>query len=184
MLLQRQTKSSTPPVSVDEIKRHLNIDFSRDDDVLLGLIWAADDFAERETERVYVSQSWQLTLGFFPFRIYLPMPPAASAIVKYYDGDNDLQTLDSADYYVMLSDNVSSYLEPTNSWPSIYDRPDAVQVTFVNGDSLPPAYTQLIRLLVGGWYENRESEIVGTITSELKIGVGRLVGFLKAGRYQ
>ena len=56
------------------------------------------------------------------------------------------------------------------SWPSLYPRDDAVQIEYVAGygaaASVPQVFKQAILLLVGHWYANRESSIVGTISED------------------
>ena len=101
--------------------------------------------------------------------------------VKYYDSDNVLQTLDSDDYDV---DDVS---EParirsvaTTSFPSTYDRLNAVQVRFVSGygsdaSAIPNPLIQAIRLIIGHWYENRETVVIGTIANEIPFAAQALI---------
>ena len=179
MELIRQSKSSTLPVSVDEMKRYLNIDYARDDDVLTDLIWAADEYIEKDSMgRVFVNQSWKLYLNAFQSTIYLPHPPLTSLTsLQYYDSDNALQSLVSGtDFHVVKSDTINGYVVPvaTTDWPATYERPDAVQVTYECGTA-NNIYKQLIKTLVAGWYDDRYKDITGE--------VGRLMMALRTTYY-
>jgi hypothetical protein len=95
--------------------------------------------------------------------------------VKYRDTDNAEQTLSSAAYLTDTGEaqGIVRLLED-ESWPDTYfDRPSAVVVRAVVGfgatsASVPENYIQAMQLLIGHWYANRESVVVGTATS----GVG------------
>ena len=57
------------------------------------------------------------------------------------------------------------------SFPDIADRIDAVECKYTVGygaaSDVPNAIKQAILLTIGNWYANRESVIIGRITSEL-----------------
>lgn len=100
-------------------------------------------------------QSWSPYAGEHGLR--LPMEPVVSiSSVKYYDVNNVLQTV-SASFYSLYTDELGPYcrMNPaTFQWPSVYNRPDAVQVTFVAGDAtVNPAIKQAALLLVQHWYQ-------------------------------
>lgn len=100
-------------------------------------------------------QSWSPYAGEHGLR--LPMEPVASITsVKYFDANNAQQTVD-ASFYDLYTDELGPYcrMNPaTFVWPSVYNRPDAVQVTFLAGDvSVNPAIKQAALLLVQHWYQ-------------------------------
>ena len=69
------------------------------------------------------------------------------------------------------------------SWPTnLQSRPDAVGVEFVAGygdapADVPAPIRQAMRLLIGAWYENRESTAIGVSVAELpaSVNVGALI---------
>nr|WP_247741349.1 head-tail connector protein [Luteibacter sp. SG786] len=45
--------------------------------------------------------------------------------------------------------------------------------------ALTPDVEQAVRLLVGHWYSNREAVVVGEVSSQLELGVERLLQYRK-----
>jgi uncharacterized phiE125 gp8 family phage protein len=180
MRLTRTSKSTTLPVSVDALKRHLNIDYARDDDYLTLCINTADEWIERETDRAFVEQVWVMTQAEFCTRIYIPKPPLVTLdSIQYYDSDNALQTVSGDDYYTVLSDNEQSYVETVDAWPSTYVRPDSVQITFTCGSTDYQVYAHAVKLIAGAFYDGD----MGAVPESLQPTVKKLIGFLKQGRY-
>jgi uncharacterized phiE125 gp8 family phage protein len=64
-------------------------------------------------------------------------------------------------------------------------RGDAVTVTYVagygNASDCPQLAQHAIRMLVGHWYENRESATVGAEVREVPMAVTRLCWLLRTG---
>jgi hypothetical protein len=60
------TAPTAEPVALSDVKKHLRVDFSDDDALILGYISAARQEAEQITRRAFVSQSWRMGLDHFP----------------------------------------------------------------------------------------------------------------------
>lgn len=100
-------------------------------------------YAEHQMQRSIINRTLRQTLDSFPDAIKLYSPPIASvSYVKYYDADNVLQTLAPDDYTV---DTVSEpgYIVPAPgvTWPSTYNKINAVQVQYVAGYGATDAST-------------------------------------------
>lgn len=54
------------PVTLDEAKLHLRVDFAADDALITGLISAARVAAENICRRAFITQKWELLLDGFP----------------------------------------------------------------------------------------------------------------------
>lgn len=179
------TNSVGLPVSLEDMKSHLRVDFDAEDLTILGLIEVARDWVETRIGRTLINRTYTLRRDCFPAGCFLELkfPPLASVTeVRYYDADNTLQTLAAEKYQTIADHFLSSGLEllPDNEWPTTTIRSDAVQVEFVAGygsssSSVPAAAKHAIKMLVGHWYENREAVVVGTITKEIEIGVEGLL---------
>lgn len=186
----RRTIAPNALVTVTEVKRHCRIDGVDDDQYVLSLVTAAQaalDGPSSMTGRALLTQTWKLTQGRLSGtqRLVLPLPPFQSVTsLKYYDADNTQQTADIADF-VVFADDDAGYIEPRTAWPAMYDRPDAIELVFVAGygdrTQVPQTIVQACLLLVGHWYEHRESVSVGVTASEVPFTVETLINMERIG---
>jgi len=156
------------PVTLAEAKLHLKVDTDADDDLITSLIVAAREICEAETWRRLYAGTEVEKFDYFPangFRLTWS-PLRAVTSIQYVDTNGDTQTL-SADYY-----DVDTTSEPGRitlaydySWPSTRSQHHAITVTYTSGyassSSVPDALKAAMKLLIGTWYDNRESVVVG-----------------------
>jgi len=162
------TAATIKPVSLDEIKSHLNleVDFTSDDELLEAMIDAAVDYAENFTRRALLTQTIEAKYDSFPNCFELERPPLASVTsIQYIDTDGATQTLSASNYTVDTTSTPGRVVEAYGeTWPSTRDIINAVTVTYVAGDTsaenVPNQIKQAIKILVGDWYKDRESYIV------------------------
>lgn len=164
--LTEVTAPASEPLTIAEVKEHLRIDGSSEDLLVGNLIVAARQQIEHELERALVTQTWDLFLDEFPGGgrqpLYLPKPPLSSVTtVKYYDSDNTLQTLSSANYIVDATSQPGRIIPVINqSWPATRDRQKAVEIRFVAGYgasvAVPAIVRQALLMLIGAWYCDRD----------------------------
>jgi uncharacterized phiE125 gp8 family phage protein len=131
------------PVTLAQCYSHLRLDPSDsppthpDDAMLETHIATATGEAEKYTRRAFIRQSLRLHVSSFPGPdrgIKLLRPPLRSIeSVKYYDGDNALQTLDQANYYTSVDAIPQVRFVSTFAAPTIYRRPDAVRIDYTVG---------------------------------------------------
>lgn len=180
---------STEPVTTAEAKTHLRIDHSDDDTYIAMLIKAARQYAENIQNRALAPQTWAWTMPTFESAmnegeqsICLPVGPVlltSDVAISYRDTADSSQTLATTVYRVVLNRTPEIYLIAGQSWPALYDRPDAVTITWTAGfatSATVPEFTRLaILFLVSEWYRRREGVVTGTIQSEVPHGVTRLL---------
>lgn len=178
------TPPTTEPLSIDEAKLHLREDSTSQDTLIQSLIIASRDFAERFTRRALAKQTWRLSIDEFPCNgvIRLPMPPLlAVSSVKYTDTSGAEVTLDPTKYVVDLASLPGkidrAYLA---TWPITRRQPNAVRIEFDCGYSespaaIPEGIKAAMKLLIGTWYENRESVNVGNIVTKIPHAVESLL---------
>lgn len=174
------------PVTLTEAKDHLRVTHSAEDDLISRLISAARLHCERHLERGICLRTVRADVPHFYDEFILPYRPIdALKYIKYYNtaSPSALTTLFAYDgipldqTYSLIKDVVRRSYGQTV--PDVYPRADAVQITFDVGYSLnfatsPATHTipeniiQAVLILVGDLYENRESQITGTIVSENK----------------
>jgi uncharacterized phiE125 gp8 family phage protein len=161
------------PVTVSEAKSHLRIDSSDDDSYISALVGAARNIAENYTNRSFYTQTWVMTLPYFPYgSIELKRGEVQSITsLKYYDSDNSLQTWDATNYRLDNSSDIG-LIEPSDGWPSnVYERSNAVEITYITGWTshtlIPSAIKQACLLIIGHLYENRQDVVIGSQVNEM-----------------
>jgi len=176
------TAPAVEPVTLLEAKAHLGINstFVNDDNLINQLIVASREYAEGYTNRPLITQTW--TFYGDGFNKLMELKPNLQSVtnVKYVDNDGVLQTLATAEYSVNTHTLVGN-ITPAygKAWPATRSQSKAVEIEFVAGYGLavnvPASIKQAMLLLIGHWYENRESVIIGTISSETPMAAKMLL---------
>lgn len=168
------------PITTTEAKLDLKIDTSDEDDLLTILIQAARETVENRIGRSLITQTRVIKMDYFPSSdtILLPYGPVLSVThVKYYDDDETLQTLSTNDYWVDVDSDIARIVVE-NYWPSTFDKPNAVIVTYSAGygplkTDVPAPLRKAILLILGHLYENRQAIVVsGSPTGVIEIPMG------------
>lgn len=183
--LKRTAETGTEPVSVEGFKAHARIDYSEEDSLLAGYLKAARDMVERDSQRAMFTQTWTLKLDAFPCdQIELRVCPVqAVTSITYTDTSGASQTWGTSNYVVdVQSEPATITLASGAVWPTTLDQANVVTVTFTAGyatpTAVPPLACQLIRLLAGHWYRNRESVgpgSMGSVPQTYDDGIQRLM---------
>ena len=198
--LSRQTAPAVEPVTVAEAKAHLRVDTSDDDTYIGTLVTAAREWVEAYLDRTLVNTQWRLRLERFPidsqYPIDLPRPPVvssgtATAVTITYTADTGgTATLSTAQFRVQRFETPGRVTTVYGgTWPAGMEDNDAVVVTWwagygATGSSVPAAIRHAILLLVGFWFENRSTVVVGSISKPLEFAVESLLSSQKWGSYQ
>ena len=139
MQLTLNTEPSIEPVSLQLVKKQMNITETDDDVYIKHLITVARTHVEVVASRALVSQSWDFWLDRFPLnqfsKITLPKPPLISVThIKYTDNAGVLQTWDSSKY-VVNTDAAFGEVYPAygESWPVARDFFKSVNILFEAG---------------------------------------------------
>lgn len=130
------------PLSLQDVYDHLRLDPEGSpsthphDAMLTTMIKTARMDAERVTGRCFVERRIRQTASSFYDDLTIQKVPyiSGSLTVKYYDGDNVLQTLASTNYIVIEDTFLPQVIQSQNgSWPVTYLRPDAVRLEYTAG---------------------------------------------------
>lgn len=198
--LKLVTGPTTEPIDRTTAKAHLRVDFTDDDTTIDNLVSAAREYIELRTGLALMPQTWQIVLDRWPRldrpetwpwmgtplgAILLPRYPVTSvSSVTWQGSDGSNNTVTSTDYVVDLVSRIPRVTPAFNkSWPSPTLVPQAgVQVQFVagyaNAGAVPFRYRQGVLFLLGHWYENRESVVVGprAVSVEVERGLMDVLG--------
>lgn len=151
-------------VSTADMKAHLRVDFSDDDDLIDSLVTVATKIAEAITGRAFISQTWKLYADDFGSSdtIKIPKPPLQSITsIEYYDTAGSLQTWSSSEYEVdTISERGRVKVADGYSFPSLDNRINATIITFVAGygdasTDVPTPIIEAVKQIVNHLYENR-----------------------------
>jgi len=157
----RTVNPTSEPITTSELKTHLKIDWADEDTYLDALIQASREMCEAYTNLSFFTQTYTVQLDDFPSDslLLLKGPIQQISSVKYYDENDNEQTLETAKYYADLN-SFPGRIYFTETEDVYDDRFNAVTITMVNGYSatsdIPEAIKQAIKLQASELYENRE----------------------------
>jgi uncharacterized phiE125 gp8 family phage protein len=186
------------PVTLAEAQAFLNVDSSDDETLIETLISTAREIVETYTARALITQAWKLVQPRWPDGCYIGdvyaeaialdrSPLAAVQSIKYYPASGAAQaTLSAAAYHVLTGPTPGLVvLLTTESWPALYDRPDAVEVNFTAGVAtaalVPKPLRHATLLLLAHLYENRAPVNIGNIVNEIPFTIKHLLDCQRVG---
>lgn len=175
------TDATTEPLTVEEARTHLRVTDDTEDEYIERLITTARTYCERETDRAFLTSTWRMTLDWFPAVIHVRKPPLISVTsITYYDTTGTSQTL-SASNYTVDATHEPGRITPAYglTWPSTQSRVGAVTVNYTAGygaaaSAVPMPIKQAMLLLVGYWFNQRESAAQGA-SNEVPFAVNSLL---------
>lgn len=154
------TPPAAEPISIDQAKKHLRVDFAEDDLLIELIISAAREVCEQKTGRSIFNQTFCLSLDQFnygdwrstipmerrnPLRfsalwesmaLRLPRPRLVSVTsITYLDVNGETETLDPGAYVADADSEPARIVPAINlTWPTTdYYIPGSVKVTYVSG---------------------------------------------------
>ncbi len=145
-------------VSLEETKRHLNIDYDEDDEIIELYINAAEAFivGPNGIGVALTSTQWRLSLDHVPSKIKIPLWPIRSIDSVAINGDTLDPTLFGFD-----TDVRPLVIVHNGPWPSVPLKPGVLKVEFTAGwadpSEVPGDLRAAILLLVGHLHRNREA---------------------------
>ena len=147
------------PVTLAEVKQHLRIAHDQLDAHIRQLVVEARDYFERtfgRTLRTTVTRT-RIRSDWPTGRWYFDYPPLLSFdSIAYYDADNSSQSFSTDNVVVVTSTNGASFMEwiANVSLPDLYDRPDAVTVTYKTGWTTQSAIPATAKHAIKLWVES------------------------------
>jgi uncharacterized phiE125 gp8 family phage protein len=167
------TDATAEPVSLADLKTFIGLSTvtTVEDALVNGLEKAARKHAENYTGKAVLPETWQLEVDDFPSSHILlmrsPVLASSDVAITYRDSASGNSTTLTTAYYGVstASEPPFVYLKSGYDWPSVYDAPGAVQITFKAGyettgtpatDTCPDAIETWIKMRVKQMYEFRE----------------------------
>jgi uncharacterized phiE125 gp8 family phage protein len=159
------TEPEEEPITLEQAKAHLRVDFADDDDYINALITVAREITEQRTNRALITQTWEYILDDFPRGddIKLRKPSLQSVTsVNYTDSSGIEHIMPTTDYVVDKNSKPGRiFLGFAKIWPvAILQPAAAVRIRFVAGygaaSDVPQALKQAMFFLISQFYEQRE----------------------------
>lgn len=166
-------------ISVADVKRHLRVNHNLEDTLITGIRDAAIQWVENYAN---VRLGGVTAYGYLPRfqQSFFPVGPVREITQVDYQTDNGstFATLPSSDWHGDIRTKPARIA--FSDYPAPYEHAlMPVRITFSVGyivpGGIPEPIMQAIKLLCGHWYDNRSDEVIGTITSRLKLGVDALL---------
>lgn len=160
-------QSTVLPVTVDLLKKHSNVTFDIDDDLIEFYMIAVVSYGEKITGRKFVQSTFELDLESFPLGVIDLLPNLQSvASIVYTDSEGVEQTLDDSLYKVKKTTLVG-YVDSVDYWPTgakdIIITFDAGWPVAVGDISTTPSDLKLwIMAKVADYYTFRETFVVSS----------------------
>jgi len=161
MTLFRTVEPAAEPVTLAEVKVHLRIDGTTEDELVAGLVRAARQEVERATGMALIEQSWRLVLDRWPasgtaqIRVH-PLREVLS--VTLYGSEGEASVLAPGDYQVDTLSRPARIRLTT--MPTALRAMNGIEIDFSAGfgeagTDVPDLAKRAILLLVAHWYEFR-----------------------------
>ena len=177
MELVTVSEPENEPVTIAETVNHLRVDITADYELINALIVAARIVFEDTNGRGLFTTTHKLILDDWPKEhfVRLPKPPLQSVTsITYKDSLGNTTTLSTLDYVVNVNSTPGLIMLATNAtWPTVELYPTgAIEITYLSGytttGAIPQTYKQAMLMLIGHWYEQRETALVnGAVPKEL-----------------
>ena len=178
------TTPASDVVSLADMKSHLRVTHSLEDTLIEGYIAAAvaSIGIDGELGIALGTQSIDEALKYPSRDTYLSISPAQALVaVKYFDADNVEQTADLADFEFYNGDDWA--FVRSDNWPTTYDRPDAVTISYTAGKADVPAdIIHAVKMIVAHWYQNRADTSEDAV-KEIPRAASHLLGLHRVGWY-
>ncbi|MCO6423832.1 phage head-tail connector protein [Sinorhizobium meliloti] len=151
--------ATSEPVTTEEAKRRLHVDFADDDADIGLLVKSARDHIEKYCNVRFASQTVEMKCdGFCDFKRLPEAPVSSVTSVTYVDTDGATQTL-ATSIYELRSDDLEAAIVTKygQQWPAIQPGSRITVTGVVGYADAPPAVKHAALLWVADAYENREN---------------------------
>lgn len=182
---RRTVEPSAQPVTIGQMRSHLRLSGHEEDAVVTAAIAAAVSAIEEQTRRALITQTWvaYITEAWPAYdAVFLPRPRLLSVVAVQYR--NTAGTWTTSTNY-----RLQDASEPSAVWltstPADVATPETEQdavwrITYIAGygvepNAVPDTLRAAVKLLAAHLFEAREPVVVGTIVSELPLGIDRLI---------
>ena len=159
------TAPASLPLTVNEVKEHLRITNTGEDNYINNLIKTATKSTEKYLNRALLTQTYDLYLDRWENVIQLPFPPLVSVTSVTYNVNQTLAT----SLYKVVNSAEPGYIQRAydTSYPTLDNIPDAIVIRYICGygedaEDIPEDIRHALLLQVGDMYAHRETMLSDT----------------------
>ncbi|RUX81404.1 head-tail connector protein [Mesorhizobium sp. M7A.F.Ca.CA.004.08.2.1] len=197
-MLMRLSQPDGLFVSVDDVKAHVIVDTTDDDELIKAYIRAATRLAEDRMGRILLPTEFEYRVDRWCGPIAIPAAPIRDVTEVFYLDENHVeQTLAPGDwYYVVTAEGATLRFTDAFSSPALSNRPQAVRLRFMAGFDDPdvpvsgydpdlkpdPVDRLIVMILVANWYQSREPVAIGAVVAEIPFSANSLIEMRKIYR--
>lgn len=175
MTLIRITPPALEPVTLQEMKNHMRVDYTDEDDLINQYISAARQKLEQRCGRSFVEQTWELRTSAFESSVEIPKPPTMEIVqVTYLDEVHVEQTVNGSLYALVEGGEFESstliWLDSATIPNELAVRQDAARVRFKSGwavADVPWAIKQAMLFLADHLYNDRAEVMLQPTRQEI-----------------
>lgn len=177
MRVQLVLGPTTEPVDISEVKDHLRVEISEDEELIRDLITTAREYVEDITRRALITQTWDYWLDEWPAcdSIRLPFGNLQSVTTVSWKDSEGVETILTAgtDYIAEMNGEACGeiVLPYATPWPSgtLYPS-NPIRTRFICGwtgaDTVPFKIKTAVKMAVAKLYESRGEDTVGVSVHE------------------
>lgn len=165
----RKQSAVSYALSLADFKEWLKLDpdDTTQDNNLNNCLYGAVDWAQGYTRRTLFRSVWRSYLRWFS-NVRLDIHPVdiSTIVVKYFDVDNALQTLNATEYFIQDNgEDEYTDIKFTGTLPSLYSREEPVYIEYTAGyQVLPEQIRTSIMEYAASRFENRTDEQTGGLS--------------------
>ena len=144
------TAPSAIVLSTEDAKAHLRVTHSSEDAEIAAMVEEATEDIERRTGLVLRPATYTFQSSVFRPVFHLPHAPVtAISSVKYYPADSGAQTTLATSQYTSQLNTIPATVQEAYgaSWPSVFRRPNAVEIEYTAGYASGDVPNPLLRAI-------------------------------------
>lgn len=157
----------TEPITLDEAKKHLRVEWAEEDAQITGLIAVVREHAETIASRYFAQRTADIYLQEWPTgtdKIEIEAFPITGISALQYRTDASPWVTVSNSIYIVSAIGNPATIQPIDAWPTAELYPvDPIRIQCTIGyATCPKPVKQAMLLHLGTLFANRESVAVGT----------------------
>ena len=184
MRLTRTVAPAELPVSLEEAKQYCRVEHDDENLLIESLIVAAVDYLDGPSGilgRAIIEQHCLLELDAWPSRLALPIEPVSTVTVQYLDKLGAETDVPENQLVIIDAPSARTVLEWVDGFqaPELSDTRYPVKITITAGFGAAAKELKgikvAIKMMIGHWYDNRETVVLGMSVAELPMAVNALL---------